>query len=147
MWEGQKFNRLRQFGLDRTQKSTVQGLIFHWPDSHGQGELMGLFHPCTLVGTSAQERGIVPQGSSAPRPVTSRDPAVGSTVLQSQGLLGEAGAALQKQRSRFMLGFPVKWEWGSEGQMQTPRMCNTGRAILTQEIQIDHTSHLFLRRR
>lgn len=83
--------------MDRTKhkKSTVQGLIFHWPDSHGQGELMGLFHPCTLVGTSVQEQGIVPQGSSAPQPVTSRGSAVGSSVLQSQGLLGE-----QEQLSR-----------------------------------------------
>lgn len=61
MWEGQKFNRLRQFGLNKTQKNTVQGLIFHWPDSHGQGELMSLSHPCSLVGTSVQEQGIVPK--------------------------------------------------------------------------------------
>ena len=150
MWEGQKFNRLRQFGLDKKQKSTVQGLILHWSDCNGQGDLIGLFHLGLSGGDICTRTGsLFHQGSSAS---PARDITIARCGKHCAPDWEANGFWVRKEQEQFSRNKdhisckPPQWSETGEvkGQMQKPRTCNTGRAIATPEIQIDHTSHLLL---
>lgn len=121
MWEGQKFNRFRQFGLDKTQKKYSAGtdltlVWLQWAEWSNRS-----FPSLPLWWRHLHEnRVIVPPRFICFPGLWHHDCLLWEALcsrLRSQWLLGEEGAraALQKQRSHFMQASPVKWDGRSDG--------------------------------